>query len=264
MTTSVSDLMQFIGRSAPLRSAADWDNVGLLLGDDTAAVERVMTCLTVSEETVAEAIRDQAQLIISHHPILFKPIRRLTRQTPEGRMLLDLVRAGVSVFSAHTAFDNGVRGINEQLADCLSLKKVAPLRLSIVNETKQGEGRIGSLGKPSSGIKLAEVLRKHLACESLQAGGLTDRLISRVAIACGAGGDFLRDAIKQKAELFVTGEMRFHDILAAKAHDIGVVLLGHFASEKFAMQSLATELQKEFRDLNIWSSRDERDPLTTI
>ena len=113
---TVAAIMEFLEAFAPPRLAADWDNVGLLLGERTADVERLMTCLTVTPEVAAEAVAERAQLIVTHHPILFRGVKRLTDATPEGRMLLALVRAGVAVYSPHTAFDNTRDGINDLLA----------------------------------------------------------------------------------------------------------------------------------------------------
>src|SRR5439155_23559597 len=107
---------------------AEWDNVGLLLGDRAAPVRRVLTCLTVTPESAAEAVESEAQLIVTHHPILFRAVKRLTTATAEGRMLLALIRAGVAVYSPHTAFDNTCGGINEMLARRLGLTEVAALR----------------------------------------------------------------------------------------------------------------------------------------
>src|SRR5947209_8063121 len=109
---TVAAVLDFLEQLAPLDLAADWDNVGLLLGDRAASVERVMTCLTVTPEAAAEAIAERVQLVVTHHPILFRPVKRLTTDAADGRMLLDLVRAGVAVYSPHTAFDNATAGIN--------------------------------------------------------------------------------------------------------------------------------------------------------
>src|SRR5262249_14729987 len=118
----------FLEQFAPPSLAAQWDNVGLLLGDRQARVKRVMTCLTVTPESAAEAVEAKAQLIVTHHPILFRPVKRLTTGNPEGRMLLSLARAGVAVFSPHTAFDNTRGGINDAIAAKIGLIDVAPLR----------------------------------------------------------------------------------------------------------------------------------------
>src|SRR5260370_351806 len=100
---TVADVVDHLEQFAPLNLAADWDNVGLLLGERGAPVQRLITCLTVTPESVAEAVEAGAQLLVTHHPILFRGIKRLTDATPEGRMLLALVRAGVAVYSPHTA-----------------------------------------------------------------------------------------------------------------------------------------------------------------
>src|SRR5947209_7400362 len=114
--TAVADLVQALQALAPLELAEDWDNVGLLLGDPSTSVQRVLTCLTVTPESAAEALEAKVQLIVSHHPVLFRAVKRLTTATPEGRMLLELLRAGVAVYSPHTAFDNAPGGINDLLA----------------------------------------------------------------------------------------------------------------------------------------------------
>src|SRR5947209_1945384 len=125
---TVAGLVDYLERLAPVRLAADWDNVGLLLGDRNREAGRVMTCLTVTPESAAEAVERRADLIITHHPIFFKPARRLTTDSSDGRMLLALAGAGVAVYSAHTAFDNAGGGINDLLAGKLGLVDVGPLR----------------------------------------------------------------------------------------------------------------------------------------
>src|SRR5947209_1355564 len=118
---TVAEVASYLEQVAPLALAESWDNVGLLLGDAAAPVRRVMTCLTVTPETVAEAVREEARLIVSHHPILFRPARRWTTASAEGRMLLTLVQAGAAVYSPHTAFDNTTGGINDILCRRLGL-----------------------------------------------------------------------------------------------------------------------------------------------
>ncbi len=125
---TVATVLDYLDPFAPANLAAEWDNVGLLLGEFSASVERVMTCLTVTPESAAEAIEARVNLIVTHHPILFRGIKRLTDATPDGRMLLSLVRAGVAVYSPHTAFDNTRGGINDLLTKRLELVEVVPLR----------------------------------------------------------------------------------------------------------------------------------------
>src|SRR5439155_9172729 len=125
--TTVAELCKFLDEFAPPELAAEWDNVGLLVGDWAASVERVMTCLTITPATTAEAIRERAGLIVTHHPLPFRPLKRLTTHDPSGRMLLDLIRAGIAIHSPHTAFDSVAAGINQQLAEGLDLVEIQPL-----------------------------------------------------------------------------------------------------------------------------------------
>lgn len=128
--TTVVDVTRWLDRFAPRRLAESWDNVGLLWGDPKAAVSRVMTCLTVTHATAREAIDERAELIVSHHPILFKAVKRVRADLPESGFLWDLARAGVAIASPHTAFDNTDGGINDGLARALSLQDIEPLRPS--------------------------------------------------------------------------------------------------------------------------------------
>src|SRR5215213_1394720 len=125
---TISAVCSFLERLAPSALAADWDNVGLLLGDGAAEVGRLLTCLTVTPAVVAEAVAEKADLIVSHHPILFRGAKRVSTASPDGRLLWPLARAGVAVYSPHTAFDNTAGGINDALARRLGLTNVAPLR----------------------------------------------------------------------------------------------------------------------------------------
>jgi dinuclear metal center YbgI/SA1388 family protein len=365
---TVSDVMSVLQTLAPLSLAAEWDNVGLLLGDQQASVQRVMTCLTVTPDSVAEAVEANAQLIISHHPILFRAAKKLTTSTPEGRMILNLAQAGIAVYSAHTAFDNAVGGINDQLAEKLGLAQVRPLRTTkgpeqckivvfvpdkdltrvsdamfaagagqigqyrecsfrlagtgtffgtdATNPTigekgrreevtewrlelvcldaqvervvaamrsahsyeepaydvyplrpetaKIGEGRIGLLSTPTSLQEFAKTVRSVLRAPAVQMVGSSGQSVQRVAIACGSAGEFLSHAVASKADVFLTGEMSFHQTLAAQAQPIGLVLPGHYATERCGMESLAEQLQREFPTLKVWASQRERDSLEWV
>jgi dinuclear metal center YbgI/SA1388 family protein len=364
---TVATVIDFLEQIAPPNLAADWDNVGLLLGDQAAPVQRVMTCLTVTPETAAEAVESAAQLIITHHPVLFRAVKRLTSGTPEGRMLLALIQAGASVYSPHTALDNACGGINELLARKLDLSSATPLRLrtsarqckivvfvpeadlprvadalfaagaghigqysqcsfrlagtgtffgseaanptvgqkgrreevsewrleAICPETQvdaavaamrkahsyeepaydvyplrpmasSGEGRIGRLPRAVSLGELARVVRSSLKVPVVQTVGDPDRPLERVAVVCGAGGEFLTDAVRTGADVLLTGELRFHDCLAAQAHGLALILPGHYATERLGIEELATRLQEKWPELQVWPSRRERDPVAWV
>ncbi len=125
---TVGEVAQVLEQLAPLALAEDWDNVGLLVGDADWPADRVMTCLTVTPETVAEAVERNAQLIVAHHPLPFRPVKSITSDTTAGRLLLELIRNSIALYSAHTAFDSASAGINQHLAIGLGLQEIMPLK----------------------------------------------------------------------------------------------------------------------------------------
>jgi dinuclear metal center YbgI/SA1388 family protein len=258
---TVSELCGFLETFAPAVLAAEWDNVGLLVGDRTQKVERVMTCLTITPAVAAEGIRQKVDLIVTHHPLPFKPLKRLTADEPTGRILLDLIRAGVAIYSPHTAFDSAAAGINQQLAEGLGLGGIRPLEATVSLAGAPGSGRCGSLAPVQTLGQLATRLKQFLKTNGLHAVGDLQMPISRVAVACGSAGEFLDLARRQDCQVLVTGETRLHTCYAAAACGFALLLPGHYASERFGVDNLAQVLAQQFPDLLIWASRDERDPL---
>jgi dinuclear metal center YbgI/SA1388 family protein len=124
----LAEVLRTLEQLAPLSGAESWDNVGLLLGDRQQSVERVLTCLTLTPDVAAEAVAEQVQLVVTHHPVMFKPVQRITTATLEGRTLWPLLSQGISVYSPHTAWDNAPAGINQSLAERLQLQQIQPIR----------------------------------------------------------------------------------------------------------------------------------------
>ncbi len=364
---TVADLAAILDRFAPPRLAADWDNTGLLLGDAQRPADRVMTCLTITPSVVAEAVADGAQMIVTHHPILFKGAKKLSTLTPEGRLLLPLLAAGIAVYSPHTAFDNCPGGINDTLAVRFGLQQVKPLRakdgakfvklvvfvpeadmakvseaiftvgggggigdyrecsfrtpgtgtffpldgtnptVGVVGRREEvtelrlevlvpegkidsaiaamraahsyeepafdvyplrsvkegGEGRIGVLAEPTTLAEFAAMVKAVCAATFTQFVGDGSMPVHKVAVACGAAGEFLNDAMRAKADVFVTGEVRFHDCLTAEAAGVGLVLPGHYATERPAVEELAAQFGREL-GITAWASKQEREPLNIV
>ncbi len=365
---TVAELVQWLDNFAPLRLAESWDNVGLLWGDPAASVERVMTCLTVTKATAEEAVAEEAGLIISHHPVLFRGVKQVRADLPATAPLWILARAGVAVASPHTAFDNTVGGINDGLCRRIGLVDVAPIRQAaapisykivvftpesdrqavLAGAFEAGAGRIGDYtecsfaipgqgtfhgteaANPAVGQKgrretvaevrlevvcpaprvesVLEAIRTHHSYEEpaidvyplhnpssgsgsgrignygearslqefavfvsqalghipLQIVGDARKPIRRVAVACGAGDDFLGDAVQAGADVLLTGEARFHRALEAESLDIALVLAGHHATERPGVEELAERVARAFPDLTVWPSLRERDPLQFI
>ncbi|SIO06326.1 dinuclear metal center protein, YbgI/SA1388 family [Singulisphaera sp. GP187] len=367
-TSTVAEVARWLDAFAPLSLAESWDNVGLLWGDPATEVSRVMTCLTVTPRTAREAIDNRAELIVSHHPVLFRPVKRVRADDRETGMLWDLARAGVSIASPHTAFDNTQGGINDGLAGRLGLLDVGPLRpspasatfkivvfaprescdsilsaafaagagkigaydecsftsagqgtffgtegsqptvgqsgrretvrerrielvcpsaeltavLGVIRsvhpyeepatdvyplhpgESGQGAGRVGRLVSATTLGKFAEWIGQTLAAPGVQFVGPADRRVERVAIVCGAGDDFIGDAVRCRADVLLTGEARYHRTLEAESVGIGLVVAGHHATERPGVEDLAIRIAAAFPALEVWPSRQETDPIRTI
>lgn len=263
----VSDLVQSLEAIAPLELAENWDNVGLLVGDRDAAVRRVMTCLTLTPDVAEEAVERGADLIVSHHPVLFKAVHRLTTETPEGRVLLRLAAGGVSVYSPHTAFDSAGDGINQWLAESLGLEEIAPLRLfdhaadEVPERAARGSGRWGRLPQPMTLSDFNDRVKSLLDVANVQFVGDDACLLERVAVACGSAAEFISDALRHRCEVLLTGEARFHACVEARARGLALTLAGHYATERPAVEHLAARLAGRFPELDIWASREEADPI---
>ena len=249
---------------APTRLAEEWDNVGLLVGDRTGEAKRVMTCLTVTPESAAEAIEHNVDLIVTHHPIPFRPLKRLTTDTVPSRLLWDLIRAGVSIYSPHTGFDSATDGINQSLSQRLGLQETKPLVPIETDPQGLGAGRVGSLPAATT---LGEFVEKVKSCFSLSGIHVVGELgnpVDKISVACGSGGSFLEKARRARCDTFVTGETTFHTCLEAKANNISLILLGHYTSERFAVEELGNRLEKQFNDVEVWASNKESDPLEWV
>jgi dinuclear metal center YbgI/SA1388 family protein len=262
--TTVADICAFLDAFAPPALAAPWDNVGLLVGDRAQKVERLMTCLTVTPAVAAEAIRERVDLIVTHHPLPFRPLKRMTADSPTGRILLDLIRAGAAIHSPHTAFDSAAAGINQQLAEGLGLTQIQPLEPAQNLAPGLGSGRWGLLAQPQTLGQLAARLKQFLKIGGLHAVGSLPSEIKRVAVACGSAGEFLDVAIDRGCQVLVTGETRLHTCYEAEARGVALLLAGHYASERFGVERLASVLAQQFASATIWASREETDPLTWL
>lgn len=249
---------------APVRLSAEWDNVGLLVGDRRAEVRRIMTCLTITADTVAEAVSREADLVVVHHPLPFRPLNRLTDDMPEGRYLLELLAGRIHIFSPHTAWDSAAGGINQILAEGLGLADIAPLIPDEIDPTV-GEGRYGAVAGGGGQVgDLINRVKEFLNVQQIRLVGDPRWEINRVAVGCGSAASFMAGAKDRDCQILVTGEATFHHCLAAEASGIVLLLAGHFASERFSMQILAESLAMQFKELEVWCSETERDPIQLI
>ncbi|MEX0795029.1 MAG: Nif3-like dinuclear metal center hexameric protein [Pirellulaceae bacterium] len=260
-------ICDYLETFAPTWLAEPWDNVGLLVGDADQTVRRIMTTLTITPSVVEEAVAAHVDLLVAHHPLPFHASKRLTTETTAGAMLLRLVRHGVAIYSPHTSFDSCRAGINQRLAENLELSAIEPLVVKPAPEEIEhpvGVGRFGMLEESSSLDDLATQAKSLFEVAQVQVIGRGDQPIQKVGLACGSAGGFLEMALAQGCDCFITGETNFHTCLEAEARGIGMILLGHYASERFALRQLAEELATTFPQLAVTASQADRDPVRFV
>jgi dinuclear metal center YbgI/SA1388 family protein len=232
------DLLAVLDAIAPLRWAEPWDNVGLLTGDPGAPVTRVLLAIDVTHAVADEAVREGCELIVGYHPALFEGIKRVRHDS----VLHRVIRAGVAVYSPHTALDVAPGGTNDLLADAIGIGERAPLKLTVPAEG-QGIGRVGTLATPATRGEVIARVKRALGLPAVLVAGPTEGEVTRAAVCAGAGRGLLGEALAQRVDLFLTGELPHHDALRAAAAGVTVVSTLHSNSERAALSSLKARLK---------------------
>lgn len=239
-------IMDAMEKIAPKRLAEEWDNPGLLIGSPAAEIHKVLVCLDVSEGVADRAIREGFDMIIAHHPVIFRAMKNLRTDLPQGRLVARLVRAGIAVFAAHTNLDIAAGGVNDVLAERIGLVEVKAFAPEAKGEEMAIEslGRIGRLPEPVTVDEFAGKVRDNLAAGYVRLVRAGDRLIKKVALCSGAGAEFISKAAFLGADVYVTGDVKYHDAQQAFMQGIHVVDAGHFPTEYPVVPVLAERLKE--------------------
>lgn len=258
----LSDVMTTLEELAPLRYAESWDNVGLIVGDPDAAIQKVLVTVDYSSAVADEAKARGAELVVAYHPPMFAAVKRV----PHAALWADAVRRGIALYSPHTALDVARKGTNDFLASACGVSEVnrRPLRPFVgkpgaTEPEGIGLGRVGDVA-PESLAKLVAKLKPALGVAHVMVAGSLDTVVSRVAVAAGAGGELLSDAMRERAELFVTGEIRHHDALNAVRRGVCVIATLHSNSERAAVRAFSERLARRLPDLTVVASEADADP----
>jgi dinuclear metal center YbgI/SA1388 family protein len=242
----VIDIIGIMEEIAPPHLAEPWDNVGLLVGSRQSPVHRIMVTLDVTADVIREAADKKVNLIISHHPVLFQPIKSVTDSTFAGSQISALLRSEISVYTAHTNFDKAKGGTDDILAALLELENVHPLAM---DSESPSFGRIGRLpDKLPLKIYLNQV-KRALNADRVDYIGNPEKPIGIVASCAGAGGDFIQAAQKAGADLYVTGEAKYHEMLPVMDGSMAMAVVGHYTTEYPAMAALKQRLQNKLHAL---------------
>ena len=365
----ISDLIGIINKMAPPRLAEDWDNVGLQVGDPMAPVERILVALDPTPAAIRAAIESSCQLLLTHHPLIFKPLKKISTADPTASLIFQAIRNDLAVFSLHTNYDIANDGLNDVLAATLGVEKARPLKVTTVDDLvklavfvplgheepvmaalfrfssdigaydecsfrgegigtfrplpgaqpfigqvgiresvaesrlevllrkadlaaavkalcaahpyeepafdcypllNQGEsfglGRIGLLGEAVTLGEFASTVKGRLKTSTLRLVGDPCRPVHKIALCSGSGTSLLREAVRQGADVLVTGDVKYHEARDAEALGVALVDAGHFATERIMAEAVADRLRSALaggpHDVSVVPFTDDNDPFT--
>ncbi len=259
--SKLSDIIKYMNELFPPHLAFDGDNVGLIAGRTERETDRVLITLDVDEKVALEAASLHCDLIISHHPLMFHAIKRLTDLDPMQRTLMSLISEDIALFSAHTNLDCARGGLNDYLAEKLGVTDTSVIEVvDTIDGTEHGFGRVGRV---KEGTTLGDMLMRctsALGIPFVKYVGNPDKKISTVALNCGGGADEMNICINMGVDLFITGDVKYNP--ARDAYDNGMALIdaGHYETEHIVCELLENKLSKAFPDVEFIIS-DENKPV---
>jgi dinuclear metal center YbgI/SA1388 family protein len=265
MIPKLKDILDLLEEIAPLRLAEEWDNPGLQVGIHSQEVGKVFVSLDPTLQALKKAVKAEAQLLLTHHPLIFQPLSHLDGDLYPGNVIFEALRHGVAIVAAHTNLDVARGGINDMLADLFHLSDVEVLQPVEGNSGRDiGLGRIGNIPEPMSLSDMIERVKSVLGSKGLRMVGSKARKIRRVALVGGSGGSLVATASKKGADLLITGDVGHHDALEAESRGLALIDGGHFYTEKEALALFARQLkglmEKRGWRVEVVSHHDEKNP----
>lgn len=264
MIPKLKDILDILEKIAPARLAEPWDNPGLQVGSYSHEISKILVALDPTLRALKSAQERNAQLLLTHHPLIFDRLSRLDILTYPGNVIIEAVKNSISLVAAHTNLDVSRGGINDILADILGLQHVEILKH--VSETDgAGLGRIGDLPEPAELSVVVKRIKEILDVDRIKVVGRQGIRINRVAVVGGSGGNMVSLAAQKGADLLLTGDVSHHHALKAESLDIALIDGGHFHTEKVAFGIFAGHLKDMFTS-NGWKVaveifEDETDPV---
>jgi dinuclear metal center YbgI/SA1388 family protein len=265
MAVRLGDLLDVFEEMWPLAGADDWDAPGLICGSRNDRVSRVLLTVDVTDEIIDEAIDGGFDLVIAHHPLLLRGVKTIAESTAKGSILIKAIRAGISIYAAHTNADIVARGVSAALAKAFTLENARPL---IEASPMEGHGRIGDL---SATVSLGD-FAKHVArvipptATGVRVAGDFDALINSVALCGGAGDSFIDAAYEAGADVYVTSDLRHHPVqealerARAEKRNFALIDISHWAAEWLWLEWAAADIHGRFASVQVVVSELRTDP----
>jgi dinuclear metal center YbgI/SA1388 family protein len=246
------EIIKYFENKYPTNLAYDWDNVGLQLGTLNNKVNKVLITLDITKKVVKEAIQNKVDLIISHHPLMFKPVQNIVFDSPRGWIIKNLIQNDIAVYSAHTNFDQASGGMNDILADALNI--IDPKLL----DEEDNIGRYGDVEE----IELSDFISKikeKFNLKSVKVIGKTDKIVKTVGISGGSGSHHMYAAKKRNCDVYITGDITYHTALDAIQLGITLIDVGHHIEVIF-IESVKQMLESAYPEIEFIASKVDTNP----
>lgn len=257
----IKEVVSALERFAPLPLQADYDNAGLQVGLTEAELSGALLCLDVTEPIVDEAIRLGCNLIVAHHPLIFRKLSCISNQNYVQRTVMKAIQNHITIVAMHTNMDSAKGGVNYKIAEKLGLQNLSFIgKEQIVDGVTGGEGIVGTFAEGLAADDFISLLKRVFEVECVQANQLLRRPIKRVALCGGSGAFLLSEALHAGADAFVTGEMSYHDFFDMEQR-IQLAIIGHYQSEQFTSEIFKEIIQKEFPEAHCCISSINTNPI---
>ena len=257
----IKEVVSALERFAPLPLQADYDNAGMQIGLTEAEVSGALLCLDVTEQVVDEALQKGCNLIVSHHPLIFRKLRHITGEDYVQRIVAKAIKNDIAIVAMHTNLDSAKGGVNYRIAEKMKLCQLEWMgNTQKVGDVEGGDGVVGLLPEPMAADDFILMLKKQFGVECVMANQLLRKQIQKVAI-CGGAGDFLLDdAIRNGADAFVTGEMHYHQYFGHE-QEIQIAVIGHYQSEQYTAELLRDIILRECKDIKCFITEINTNPI---
>ncbi len=279
MSLIVRDVVQIVEAMAPFHLAETWDNVGLQTGRMDWPVRSIWVALDPTPDVMEAACQAGADLLVTHHPLIFKPLQHVDFSTPEGRVVELSIQNQTAVFSAHTNLDSATEGLNDLLSRKIGLKRVSVLEprqipsrsdigLSRNSDQPEGLGRIGELETKMTLARLAAQIKKAFNLTTIRVAGQLNQSVHKVAVCTGSGSSLMSAFLASAADVYVSGDLTYHNGRAVEAAGRGLIDLGHFASEHLIVDDLADRIRQSIfqseQPVMVTACAFEKDPFASV
>lgn len=256
----VNNIINEMELLAPTYLKEDFDNVGLMVGDKNKEVKKVLLALDCTLKVIEEAKKENVELIITHHPLIFKRPSSITTDTLQGKKIIELIKNDISLYSSHTNLDSVENGLNDTIVSILGFDNFKILEKN-KRDDKAGLGRIVSLNESIQLEDLISKIKKSLNINNLRVVKGKDK-VDKIAIINGSGQDFIGKAVALGADCIITGDTTYHFASDYKEMEISILDVGHFASEQITFFNVMENLKEKFKDVEFITSTVEEDPFS--